>query len=128
MATYYVVISKKKGLKMSHKCLKKWTEVYPQGTTEGNEEQRFFIALARNAKWEWRSAQAISKESGLPVKRVEEIIQKYYKKGMVLQAPQNEDLWGYWERVMPDGPCNASIGQKDQKDRVDKAVKKNQNP
>jgi hypothetical protein len=103
---------------------KKWTEVYPQGTQEGNEEQKFFIALARHPKWSWRSTSAVSKEAGLTKERVEEIVAKYYKKGMVFQNPQNEDQWGYWERVPEMLPKDTnSITQKDQSDRIKKACK-----
>lgn len=112
----------------SKKNLPKWTNVYPQGTREGDEEQKFFIALARNPKWEWRSVQAIAKDSGLSPKRVEEIIQKYFKKypGMIVQSTKNEDLWAYWERVPNAGSKDdATVTAKDQEERIDKATKKN---
>jgi len=103
---------------------KKWTEVYPQGTKEGDEEQKFFIALARHPKWTWRSTSAIAKETGLTKERVEEVISKYYKKSMVYQNPQNEDQWGYWERVPEMLPKDDStITEKDQNDRIKKAIK-----
>lgn len=104
----------------------KWIDVYPQGTKEGDEEQKFFIALARNPKWEWRSITAIAKDSGLTPKRVEQIIQKYYKCGIVIQSSKNEDLWAYWERV-PNlaEKDDSSVTKKDQKDRIDKAVNAN---
>lgn len=110
---------------MSKKTPPKWTEVYPQGTKEGNEEQKFFIALARNPKWEWRTVAAIAQESGLSNKRVEEIIAKYYKCGMVVQSSKNEDLWAYWERV-PQAASkeDKSITDKDQQARMDKVAKK----
>lgn len=99
---------------------KKWTKVYPQGTKAGDEEQRFFIALARNAKYDWRSTAAIAKESGLTKERVEEIVSKYINKGMVFQNPKNEDQWGYWERVPHMLAQNTgSIAQKDRNDRID---------
>jgi len=102
---------------------RKWTDVYPQGTTEGNEEQKLFISLARNPKFEWRSVKALAKDTGLSVERVEEILNKYYKKGMVFQSPKNEDNWGYWERVpeMLEGDA-ASLTKSDQNDRIDKAL------
>ena len=102
------------------KKLPKWTEVYPQGTKEGDEEQAFFIALARHPKYEHRSISAIEKESGLPAHRVEEIIAKYYKKGMVVQSPKNEDMWGYWARV-EQAEAKPTIAKKDQNDRISKA-------
>ena len=102
----------------------KWTDVYPQGTKEGDEEQVFFIALARHPKWEWRSVPQLSKEAGLTEKRVEELINKYYKKGMIFQNPKNEIYWGYWERVPEYLPKdNGSITGKDQKHRINLALK-----
>jgi hypothetical protein len=102
--------------------LPKWTDVYPQGTKAGDEEQRFFIALARNTKYKWRSVAAIQKEANLSRERTEQIILKYFKRKMVYQNPQVEDQWGYWERVpecVPD--VEDSIGRADQKSRIDKA-------
>lgn len=104
---------------------KKWTDVYPAGTKEGDEESRFFKSLARNSKYEWRSVAALAKESNLDKKRVEEILSKYFKLGMVFQNPKNEDHWGYWERVqdlLPDE--KKSIKQIDQDKRINKILKK----
>lgn len=100
---------------------KKWVDVYPQGTQEGNEEQKFFIALARHPKFCWRSISALAKESGLTVDRVEEILNKYYQKGMVFQNPKTEDQWAYWERVPDMVPKNTSISTNDKKTRLYKA-------
>ena len=100
----------------------KWTNVYPQGSKEGDEESKFFIALGRNPKFKWRSVSAIAKETGLSQKRVEEIVAKYYTNGMVLQNPKNEDQWGYWERVGVDGTDDSTIAQTDQKKRVKRAM------
>lgn len=103
---------------------KKWTDVYPHGTKEGDEELKFFIALARNPKYQWRSTSAVAKEAGITKERTEEIINKYYKKGMVFQNPKNEDQWGYWERVPEMLPkIQKSISQKDQDDRIGKLNK-----
>ncbi len=103
----------------------KWTSVYPQGSKEGDEEQVFFIALARNVKWQWRSTAAIAKESNLTKERIEELLNKYYKKNMVFQNPQNEDQWGYWERVPEMLPKDdLSITDKDHQDRINKITKK----
>ena len=102
----------------------KWTSVYPQGTKEGDEEQVFFIALGRHPKWEWRSVPQLSKETGLTEKRVEELINKYYKKGIIFQNPKNEIYWGYWERVPEYLPKDTgSITGKDQKHRIGAAMK-----
>lgn len=99
---------------------KTWTAVYPQGTKEGNEEQAFFIALARHPKYEWRSTTAIVKESNLPKIRVEQIIQKYVKMGLIFASPSREDHWAYWERapemlVVNDG----TVAKSDQNSRID---------
>lgn len=104
---------------------KKWIEIYPSGTVEGDEESKFFRALARNPKYEWRSVATISKESNLSKKRVEEIIQKYYKLGIIFQNPKNEDNWGYWERVphmLPDR--RESISNDDKNKRINSSIKK----
>jgi hypothetical protein len=109
---------------MSKKKPPFWTNIYPIGTPEGDEECRLFIALARNPKYEWRSTAALVKESGLSKKRVEEILSKYHKKHMVFQSPKNADHWGYWERVpemLPDK--EESLAKKDQNIRIDKAMK-----
>jgi hypothetical protein len=99
----------------------KWTEVYPQGTKEGDEEQGVFICLARHPKWTFRSVAQISKESNLSKERVEEILEKYWKKGIVFQNPNNEDQWAYWERVPEMLPkSKGSITQEDQQKRIDR--------
>lgn len=102
---------------------KKWTEAYPAGTQEGNEESRFFKSLARHPKYEWRSTAALAKESSLSQKRVEEIISKYLKLHMVFQNPKNEDHWGYWERVphmLPEKYKSAS--DVDKQNRINRAM------
>jgi len=102
----------------------KWIDVYPQGTTEGDEEQLFFVSLARHPKWEWRSVAQMAKETDLAEKRIEELINKYYKRGLVFQNPSNEIYWGYWERVPECLPKdNDSITEKDQKQRIGQGMK-----
>ena len=105
------------------KKLRKWTQVYPQGTKAGDEEQKFFIALARHPKFEWRTVAALSKETGLTKERVEEIVAKYEKAGMVFNNPKNEEQWAYWERV-PEMVADAppSLTKADQNDRIDKVL------
>lgn len=103
---------------------KKWTEVYPQGTKEGDEEAKFFKALARNPKWDWRSTSAIVKGSGLNRDRVEEIIDKYTRCNppLIYPHPSNEDHWGYWERdeVAKTIPTDdGSISKVDKSNRID---------
>ena len=98
-----------------------WTDVYPQGTKQGDEEQAVFLALARHPKWHWRTVAALSKESDVSAERIEQILYKYWKINMVFQDPRNENQWAYWERVpemMKKSPC--SIGDKDQEDRLKK--------
>lgn len=104
---------------------KQWFVVYPQGTKAGDEEQRFFRALIRHPKYDWRSVASIATESGLSKKRVEEIIAKYFALGMVFQNPKNEDQWGYWEnhkKLLPKAVVG--IAAKDTKKRVAKAIDK----
>jgi len=104
---------------MLMKRYRKWINVYPQGTKEGDEEQRFFISLARHPKYEWRSLAAVAKESGLHKKRVEQMIQKYCKEGMVIQNAKNEDQWGYWERLDLSPKKFKSMAAKDHERRID---------
>lgn len=103
---------------------KKWADVYPQGTREGDEEARFFRSLARNPKYEWRSTAALAKESALTLKRVEDIIAKYLKMKMVFQNPRNDEHWGYWERVphmIPDS--DISVSDDDKEKRISRALR-----
>jgi hypothetical protein len=80
-------------------ALKSWWEVYPHGTKEGDEESRFFCALARHPDFKYRSVEKLSEEAGLSKSRCEDIISKYHPAGMILQNPKDPDQWGYWERV-----------------------------
>jgi hypothetical protein len=103
---------------------KKWYEVYPYGTKEGDEEAKVFRSLSRHSKFDWRSTGAIVKATGLSRERVEEIIDKYVNKvkpPLIYAHPSNEDHWGYWERV-PDvlKKDNRGISQKDKDNRIDK--------
>lgn len=76
----------------------KWFDVYPQGTSAGNEEQKFFIALSRS-QWDWRSIDSLVKETGLTKDRVIEIIDKYTPYDVIIQNPNDPDKYGYWERT-----------------------------
>lgn len=101
----------------------KWTDVYPVGTKEGDEEARFFRSLARHPKYDWRSVAALAKESGLSKTRVEQIIAKYFKLNMVFQNPSNEDHWGYWERVSHMLPEKyKSMGDEDKEKRIGRQI------
>lgn len=106
---------------MSLKRPPKWYEVYPKGTSEGDEEVKFFKALARNPLYKWRTTSAIAKESGLSKKRTEEIISKYVKLGVVVASKKNENNWAYWESVpktVENRLNKKSIAQKDKDARV----------
>lgn len=102
---------------------KKWTEVYPHGTKEGDEESKFFKALARHPKYDWRSTGAIVKASKLPQDRVEEIIDKYINMTppLIFPHPKNDAHWGYWERV-PDmlKDDDRDLSTKDKDNRIGK--------
>lgn len=90
----------------------KWIDVYPRGTSMGDEEQGFFLALERHEEWKWRSTAHLAAEAGIDLVRCEEIISKYIAKGMVFQNPANEDQWGYWERLphmLPDKDVSLSF-------------------
>jgi hypothetical protein len=105
---------------------KKWTEVYPYGTKQGDEEAKVFRALARHPKFDYRSTGAISKDTGLSKERVEEIIDKYVNKvkpPLIYPHSTNEDHWGYWERcpdVLKKDKRNTS--DKDKDNRIDKHI------
>jgi len=99
----------------------KWSQIYPQGTAKGDEEQHFFVVLSRG-KYDFLSIAQIAQESKLSKKRVEEIIEKYYTLNVVLQNPENEDQWGYWERcesLLPEE--KPSISRTDKESRIKKA-------
>lgn len=104
------------------KKLPNWCDIYPHGTKQGDEELAFFVSLARNPKYIWRSTSGIAQDSGLTKERVEEIVQKYVKLDMVYQHPKNDDNWGYWERVPSDMLPKEyqSLVAKDQKQRMKK--------
>ena len=59
------------------------------------------------------------KKPVLKKKRVEQIIQKYYKEGMIIQNPKNEDQWGYWERLDLSPKKFKSMAEKDHELRID---------
>lgn len=103
---------------------KKWHEVYPYGTKEGDEEAKVFRALSRHQKYDYRSTGAIQQATGLSQQRIEEIIDKYmnhFNPPLIVAHPTNEDHWAYWERC-PDQlkKDRRNISQKEQDRRVDK--------
>lgn len=103
---------------------KKWTEVYPYGTKEGDDEAKFFRAIARHKKYEYRSIPAIVKDTGLTRERVEEIIDKYVNKiqpPLIYAHKTTDDNWGYWERCINDLPSDfRNLSNKDKDSRIDK--------
>jgi len=99
---------------------KKWTEVFPQGTKEGVEEQKFFIALARDAKAAYKSTSDLAKETKLPLDRIEQIISKYHALGMIFQSENNDNYWAYWQRDESRIKENKTLVQIDQDDRIEK--------
>ena len=107
--------------------LKKWWQVY------GNDdEKRFFVGkdgksgLIRNGEFDWRSTDSLARESGLTKARIEQIIDKYHKAGIVIQHQKDPEKWGYWEKVAPQLAKAASKGvaDADKDKRVDKAKTK----
>lgn len=112
-----------KGFFMPKKKLPKWVDVYPQGTKDGNDEQKLFVALERHKEYKWRTVAALAKEAGLTPLRVEQILDKYYKKGMVVQNPKSHEQWGYWERIKPDYPhlfeTKSSVSITDKRKRLE---------
>lgn len=103
-----------------------WTEIYPQDTQEGNEEQQLFIALSRK-KYKWRSISALVRESKLSQERVMEIIKKYQALNMIIQDPDHEDQFGYWTRVPDHVPKfeKKSVARQDQENRIKKIIEEN---
>jgi hypothetical protein len=102
---------------------KKWYDVYPYGTKEGDEEAKVFRALSRHQKFDFRSTGALQQETGLSRERIEEILDKYMTCEPPLIYPhlQNEEHWAYWERCPDRVQDNTkNISDKDQDDRIDK--------
>jgi hypothetical protein len=106
---------------------KKWSEVYPQGTQAGDEEARFFRALARDPKYAYKSVAQLIKETGLSRERVEEIVDKYHTKmdpPLIYPHANNSETWSYWERIKESLKADdRNIAQKDQDNRVDGHIK-----
>jgi hypothetical protein len=104
---------------------KKWWEVYAN-----DDEKKFFVGkdghsgLARKNDFQWRTTEAIARESGLTKSRVEQLIDKYHKRDIVIKHPKDPEKWGYWENVNANVTKKDSIKDEDQKNRIDKAKKK----
>lgn len=105
----------------------KWTDAYPYGTKEGDEESKVFRVLARGSH-DFQSTSHITKASGLTRQRVEEIIDKYVNKvkpSLIIPNIENDESWAYWERV-PDllRKDERNISQKDMDKRIDRQLLK----
>ncbi len=74
--------------------------------------------------YDWRSTDALARESGLSKKRVEEILDHWCKKGVVRQHSKDPEKWGYWENVGAEKPDPDPV-LKDHEDRVDKQLTNN---
>jgi len=116
---------------MSQAIQKKWWQVYAN-----DDEKRFFVGkdgksgLIRGkdkngADFDWRTTDKLASESGLTKTRVEQIIDKYHKAGLVLQHPKDPEKWGYWEKVAPQmaNLQKKTIAEEDKEKRIDKAKK-----
>jgi hypothetical protein len=103
--------------------MKKWYDVY-----QGNDERAFFVGkdgksgLVRSS-YNYRSVAALAKESGLSKGRVEQIVSKYLKMGLVVASSDKEDHYAYWGRVSPGMTAGAAptVAVADQNNRINKA-------
>jgi hypothetical protein len=115
---------------MAIKKIKKWHEIYPQGTKEGDDDQKIFISLERNPNYKSRSVASICKDTGLSEDRVIDFLDKYSKLGQVFQNPNNENYWFYWE-LLPDefiyliSENPVSIADMDKNNRIKSKLNKN---
>lgn len=109
------------------KKLKKWSEIYPQGTKEGDDEQKLFIALVRDAKFSYKSTAMLVKETKLSTQRVEEILDKYVKLGLIFVHEANDKYWGYWERNPERVKKSSTLVKKDQDSRMKKYINQSSN-
>lgn len=103
---------------------KKWHQVYPYGTKQGDEEAKVFRALSRSGgKWTYRSVAALEKLTGLSRERLEEIIDKYatqFNPPLIYPHPNQDDHWGYWELLDSIKGPEKSISGSDKENRINK--------
>lgn len=100
---------------MKNKFPPKWIDVY----NNNDEEYKFFVAISRDPKQNWRSVSVLIKETGLTRTKIDQLIEKYHKIGLLFQKPNNEDFWGYWERVPDMLPKErVSLSDKDKSKRI----------
>ncbi len=102
--------------------MKNWYDIYPKGTKEGDIEEKIFKSLTRNKKWKFRSVNGLSRELKIKEDLVEKIILKYSKIGMIIQNPQNDMQWGYWETCGNQKKKNYSVQEFDYKKRLEKVI------
>ena len=102
--------------------MKNWYDIYPKGTIEGDIEEKIFKSLTRNKKWKFRSVNGLSRELKIKEDIVEKIILKYSKIGLVIQNPQNDMQWGYWETCGNTKKKNYSVQEFDYKKRLEKII------
>jgi hypothetical protein len=95
-----------------------WFDIYPQGTEEGDKEQKFFISLSRDPEITWKNVRTISRETDLDMEDVEKIIEKYLKLGLVVNNPNYESEWGYFKRVIGIPKPKKSITEENQNKRI----------
>jgi hypothetical protein len=99
-----------------------WSDVYPQGTAEGDEEFLFFDALSRHGSAFVSTGQLV-RATGLSAQRVEELVEKYFNKGMIYPSEEYEDRWCYWERAPGLVPQpGKSLVEKDHEERIVRAI------
>lgn len=98
--------------------MQNWYDIYPKGTKEGETEEKIFKSLTRNKKWKFRSVNGLAKELKIKEEIIEKIILKYSKIGIMIQNPQNELQWGYWETCGLNKKRNYSVQEYDYKNRL----------
>lgn len=102
--------------------MKNWYDIFPKGTKEGEIEEKIFKSLTRDKKWKFRSVTGMSKELKIKEVVVEKIILKYAKLGLLVQNPQNDLQWGYWETCDIKKKKNFSLVEYDYKMRLKNTI------
>lgn len=77
---------------------KTWAEVYRNDDDRNVFVGKDGVSGLTRSKFDWRTVDALSKESGLTKEKVEKILDYYNKKGICIQHA-NGEKWGYWENV-----------------------------
>lgn len=94
----------------------KWHVVY-----QGDNECRFFQALARGQ--EWRTTDGLAKQAKLTKEQVEKICSKYEPLGMVQQHSKEPNKWRYWENAPKKKSTKGTISGDNKKQRVEDKLK-----